>query len=194
MRIKIKRICEQCDKIFYINKPSRLKSKNGGRFCSKGCRGKYYHGIKSANWKGAKKTRICLLCKKQFECYPSTFHAGKFCSKKCEMKYRVGENHPNWKGGISKFPYAFDFDEELKELIRKRDNYICQICSEDQSNLTGFHKKPPVHHIDYDKSNTDPRNLITLCKKCHHKTGYNRELWIQYFSYQTEQMVQMNLN
>jgi hypothetical protein len=43
-------------------------------------------------------------------------------------------------------------------------------------------KKLDVHHIDYDKKNGDPRNLVSLCKSCHIKTNYNREYWIEYFS------------
>jgi len=39
-----------------------------------------------------------------------------------------------------------------------------------------------VHHIDYNKQNCDDFNLITLCKSCHSKTGFNREYWIEYFN------------
>ena len=37
------------------------------------------------------------------------------------------------------------------------------------------------NHIDYDKRNNDPKNLITLCHSCHSKTNYNRNYWINYF-------------
>jgi len=33
------------------------------------------------------------------------------------------------------------------------------------------------HHIDYIKKNHDERNLITLCKSCHSKTGLKRTIW-----------------
>jgi len=39
-----------------------------------------------------------------------------------------------------------------------------------------------VHHIDYDKKNCDPENLITLCKNCHPKTNSNRGDWIEFFA------------
>lgn len=83
------------------------------------------------------------------------------------------EKNHNWKGGISKLPYSFDFNEELKELIRKRDNYICQLCK--KSGKT-------IHHIDYNKDNCDPKDLITLCKSCNAKVNYNRNLWTIYFN------------
>ena len=41
--------------------------------------------------------------------------------------------------------------------------------------------KPKRNHIDYDKDNLDPKNLISLCKSCHMKTNHNRAYWINYF-------------
>lgn len=58
--------------------------------------------------------------------------------------------------------------------IRKWDQYTCQICGKEPAIC--------VHHIDYDKLNCDPKNLITLCRKCHTKTNYNREYWENYFN------------
>ena len=39
-----------------------------------------------------------------------------------------GENHPNWQGGLSFEPYPPDFNQQLKDRIRVRDNFICQKC------------------------------------------------------------------
>ena len=36
-----------------------------------------------------------------------------------------GENNPMWLGGIEQQPYPIEFNEELREKIRKRDNYQC---------------------------------------------------------------------
>lgn len=93
----------------------------------------------------------------------------------------VGENNPNWRGGIARKPYSFNFVSELRELIRKRDNYQCKVCGKKEINLIEYHRKLPVHHIDYDKTNDNPNNLITLCHSCHSKTGFNRESWQSYF-------------
>ena len=41
-----------------------------------------------------------------------------------------------------------------------------------------------VHHIDYDKNNSNPNNLIVLCKGCHAKTNFNREYWGSYFKHE----------
>jgi len=87
-----------------------------------------------------------------------------------------GEKGSNWQGGISNKPYSLDWSLTLKRSIRERDNYTCQICSSLQSEVAYS-----VHHIDYDKKNCNPNNLITLCVKCHMKTNHNRDYWEKYF-------------
>jgi len=95
----------------------------------------------------------------------------------------AGEKNPNWRGGISGKPYSFNFISELREKIRERDNYQCQICAKKEESLIGYDRKLPVHHIDYDKTNDNSENLITLCHSCHSKTSFNREYWKYYFQH-----------
>lgn len=90
-----------------------------------------------------------------------------------------GEKNYNWKGGISFLPYPFNFNEELKELIRKRDNHTCQLCGKTKEENK---QKLSVHHIDYDKDNLDPKNLISLCRSCNAKVNRNRKHWTKFFS------------
>jgi len=96
-------------------------------------------------------------------------------------KYRkrhTGENHHNWQGGL-KFPYSQDWTEDLKDAIRKRDGYKCQMCGSLQEALE---IKLSVHHIDYDKGNCDPENLISICTSCHAKTSAGKRIiWMQFF-------------
>jgi len=89
----------------------------------------------------------------------------------------IGEKSHFWKGGISFLPYAFDFDAELKKLIKKRDKYICQLCQKRQ-----IGKNLCIHHIDYDKQNSSPDNLMSLCWSCHGKTNNHRKSWIRFFN------------
>ncbi len=62
----------------------------------------------------------------------------------------------------------------LRELVRARDDYRCQICGTPESGRA-FH----VHHIQPFRSFADPReanrleNLITLCPACHRRTEQN---------------------
>jgi len=98
------------------------------------------------------------------------------------LKKMQGENHHNWQGGISNLPYPMSWTEQLKESIRKRDKYSCQLCGKKQEDLLEkLQKKLSVHHIDYDKKNLDPENLISLCRSCHMKTNHKRKAWIDYF-------------
>lgn len=84
----------------------------------------------------------------------------------------------SWKGGISFEPYGIEFDNRLKEFIRKRDSYRCQECFRHQSELK---RKLHIHHIDYDKKNNNIENLISLCDVCHGQTNWDRNDWINYF-------------
>jgi hypothetical protein len=88
-----------------------------------------------------------------------------------------GENHFNWNGGSSFEPYSVDWTETLKRSIRERDRYVCKICGVQQGEISHV-----IHHIDYDKKNSNPNNLTTLCNSCHTKTNYERERWIIYFN------------
>jgi len=95
------------------------------------------------------------------------------------MYGKKGKLSPIWQGGKSFEPYGLEFNEELREVIRNRDRRKCFIC--EKTELENG-RKLMVHHIDYDKRNNDPKNLITLCHSCHSKTNYNRDYWINYFN------------
>ena len=75
----------------------------------------------------------------------------------------AGPLNPNWKGGVAKWPYAPDW-QSLARRIRYRDNWTCQDCKKYRSNW-GIYLH--VHHIDENKFNNDPENLISLCAQCH---------------------------
>jgi len=75
------------------------------------------------------------------------------------------------------FVYSVDWTETLRISIRQRDKYTCQLCGKQQGD-----KAFSVHHIDYDKQNCNPDNLITLCQSCHAKTNTNKDEWIEYFN------------
>lgn len=92
------------------------------------------------------------------------------------IKNRSGANSHLWKGGITDSPYSTDWTKTLKRSIRERDKYRCRICGEPQGE-----KAHDVHHIDYDKKNCNPNNLITLCHRCHMKTNGKRDYWKAYF-------------
>lgn len=95
-----------------------------------------------------------------------------------KLREYSGEKASNWKGGISKEPYAFSFSNALKESIRQRDSYKCQLCGVPEIECI---IRLPIHHIDYDKKNSDPSNLIALCVSCNSRVNTNRPYWTKHF-------------
>ena len=92
--------------------------------------------------------------------------------------WNAGIKHHNWQGGKSFEAYSLDWTDDLKESIRRRDNFTCQICGTHQEELE---VKLDIHHINYIKKNLDPNNLVSLCRSCHMKTNYNRDYWLGFF-------------
>lgn len=171
MVVRVLKKCCVCGKqVSYT--PSQIKKIKGGNYyCSKKC-----YGISIS-----KSIRCsCKECGHEFSRTPCQIKkgGGVFCSSKCQHKYHIGKNHCSWKGGISKQPYPFDFNFELKDLIRKRDNYKCKMCGIPQQECIN---PLCVHHIDYDKNNINPHNLVSLCHRCHTRTNYDREVWKNHF-------------
>lgn len=67
--------------------------------------------------------------------------------------------------GAKENRYHSSFEKQSKKL---RLLYPCQICGENN-----FLNKE-VHHIDEDKKNGTPENLIVLCKECHFLLHQNK--------------------
>ena len=161
----------------------KIKLSNIGRKMSKEAKEK----IKLANigkklsletkQKKSNKMKIKWAKDKEYRKRMSVSHIGKKQSKETiKKRIKQGKDHYNWQGGISKEKRGLDWTEPLKRSIRERDRYTCQICSKQQEN-----RAHAVHHIDYNKKNNDPNNLISLCLECHIKTNYNRNEWKEYF-------------
>jgi hypothetical protein len=87
----------------------------------------------------------------------------------------VGEKSATWKGGIAKSLYPQGWTPRLRRKIKERDGRGCffasSICS----------SKLAIHHIDYDKKNCSPKNLITLCTSCNSKVNFHRDHWRTFF-------------
>ena len=91
---------------------------------------------------------------------------------------RCGPNHPNWKGGISNNGYCQIFtNNDFRTMIFERDLYQClnPSCLKKSSRLT-------IHHIDYDKENCTPCNLITLCVSCNSMANFERSWHKEWYS------------
>lgn len=101
----------------------------------------------------------------------------------CAIIKNYGIGNGNWQGGISYEPYCPIWqDKEYKEDIKLRDGYKClnPYCDSKKSNDL------VIHHIDYNKKNCGPNNLITVCKSCNSKANSDREwhtAWYQTIIY-----------
>lgn len=140
-------------------------------------------GAKHNRWVKRIKNK-CEFCNKDFFVKPHD-RKRKFCSQKCWHKYFIGKKTYLWIDGRSykppRYPREFYI---LHHIVKKICNYCCVFCNK-KENGHSF----PIHHIDYNKQNSDIKNLILLCKSCHSKTGFNREYWIKTF-----QKIRGNLN
>jgi len=83
--------------------------------------------------------------------------------KNLSLSARRGEDSPFWKGGIDNNPYPDAFNKTLKRKIRKKYNYICQVCGENVYGSIFGH----VHHIDGNKLNNNINNLVIVSNREH---------------------------
>jgi len=103
--------------------------------------------------------------------YETRIKNGWYKNREETLKKISKQNSVLWLGGEREEAYNSEFTKHLKNKIKKRDNYICQICGLTKRNMH-------LHHADYNKKNNSEDNLICLCNSCHSKTNYNRRYWV----------------
>lgn len=91
---------------------------------------------------------------------------------------KVREFNPNWRGGCNE-PYPLDFNWQLKETIRIRDNRTCRLCGVLEEE---YFRALDIHHINYDKQDISPMNLISLCTACNNKVNGERAYYQMLFN------------
>jgi len=64
----------------------------------------------------------------------------------------MGEKNSFWKGGHSQSHY-----QRIRKTIKEQK---CQSCGKSDGRLD-------THHLDRDKSNNIPDNIVVLCASCH---------------------------
>jgi hypothetical protein len=185
------------EKIRKANDRRSPEQKERFKYCNVGrepwCKGKKIPQISGKNhWnygnnmpqESIEKIRLSLTGKKQSpELIRKRFAARAGYRHTPESKAKIGmanrgENNGMWEGGVSREEYPAGFwQKNFRESIRERDSRKCRICEGEENG-----KGHDIHHIDYNKRNIDPLNLVALCHKCHGKTNYNREGWIKFFS------------
>lgn len=93
--------------------------------------------------------RSCNICG-----FPVKQRAAKTCGYACSNKFfRTGPNHGNWK------------ESQYVTTCFHYHKKQCVVCDEQLV--------VEVHHLDEDKTNNDPTNLIPLCPT-HHRYWHSR--------------------
>jgi len=122
-------------------------------------------GKNNGRWHGGLERRLvfCIICNKQLN-LTAFYEGSKYC-KSCAQKDDRGNNYID---GRSLEKYGTEFSKELKDRIRNRDNYECQVCKiTEKEHLINSKKTLVIHHIDGNKYNNNTSNLVSLCVSCH---------------------------
>lgn len=183
--------CEWCNDVF-LGAPSRGKAKR--ICCSKKCMGnlmkKVSHDRKLPNVK-------CVICGKDFWRKPSHLERVKqsTCSKECKnslSKKRMsgmgnhqyglkGKDNPTWKSDIRISEHGYRLIRDLNHPFRTLSDFVLEhrliaekylLNAENSVEVDGKTYLNPsleVHHIDEDKLNNSPENLLVLTKSEHMK-------------------------
>lgn len=102
---------------------------------------------------------------------------GDVTSCGCKLKEQFGKNSPHWRGGRSYKDYCPIWsDKGYKADIKERDNNVCQnsYCFKSDNVLH-------IHHIDYNKKNCHPSNLITVCRACNSRANIDRDWHTEWY-------------
>jgi len=148
--------CQKCDS---IRKSQQYKGKNNPMY---GRKEKSNPNFKTGIFCTQ---HYCIDCKVKIS-LSSFLYGGKRCLS-CSKK---GEKNFRYRDGKSNEPYPLEFNNKLRESIRKRDNYTCQNCGMTEEKHHDFcGRNLEVHHKDRNKQNNKQNNLIALCKPCHER-------------------------
>jgi len=144
------------------------------KFCSQKCSGKY----KSINKKGPTQNfkGKCIQCGNEFTTYKAPSRdIPKFCSIKCIGKYQSGENNPAFNGGkyISNGYYVLFMPDhpnrDIKNMVYEH-RYVMECKLGRYLTI-----EECVHHIDHNKLNNKPENLMLFKNNSEHIKYHNKE-------------------
>lgn len=148
--------CRQCG-VRYQREQQYMGRPDAGKFCSRGC----YYAHKAANSRLV--TLPCATCGRSVARWLKDVRRARnvYCSREClgASRVRLGSVVSRGPGWV-----------KLREVIRERDGRCCVRCGDPEP----ANKRLAVDHIipwllcrsDPAIAN-DPRNLASLCLKCH---------------------------
>lgn len=177
---RLPKTCEVCSKSYSV-----IRAHAKSRFCSLQCVGTAQKGRIPClgairNPKPSTKVQlICAECSGSFSVPRSHAHRYRCCSMSCQGKRTsartAGHHNPNWQGGIARLPYPWNF-RDISISIIERDGKSCQ-----NPRCAGTDERLTSHHINYQKQDCRPANLITLCSACNSKANFGRQHWQAFY-------------
>jgi hypothetical protein len=194
--------CIDCGKL--LNKHATYY----GTIRCRSCCIKYLFKIGKLNQSGKNHSQFKKGLPKCIDCGKQLYN---YSAKRCHSCCQKGILHPDLSGdkngmfgkhhtkeakrksslshGGTGIPYEnekynrFLFNEELKEKIRDRDNYICQNCGmTEEEHIIVYGQVLHIHHVDYNKNNCDKNNLIAVCINCNARANLNRSYWQEIYT------------
>lgn len=178
---KVTLVCPRCQKEFVRTESEQRKAKKSGydkTYCSVLC--------KNQDINESKKTHVCPTCGTWFDQHRPSGLGVVYCKPECKPqrnrkllprlcpncsqpfkpRYSVSVYCSSTCHRIAK-KRTLTLIQSIKPLIAERDLGRCTMCMTQLSLV--------MHHIDEDRKNNTPENLITLCSPCH-TTHHKSEL------------------
>jgi len=134
------------------------------------------------------RAKLCIARKGRTPCLGHRWHL----TEEQKAKMRRGPAHPFYRHGKGMLPYSSNW-ASVKQTVYERDGGLCQHpgCYSPEN---GRHHD--VHHIDGNKNNNTPANLILLCRNHHAKTYFgNPDYWMEFYdSAQSNRGIEIAIN
>ena len=149
--------CKVCGKLVHLT-VSKAEKYWGGT-CSKKCA----NDLKRTG----KSIRKECICGKIYYVTPCHEGTSKFCSYKC----KGNDRRKSWTGTDKHLRNSWQYNE-WKQKVNTRDNFTCQDCGKEHSQI--------AHHIkmwhEHPELRFEVSNGITICRACHIQRHEN-EVW-----------------
>lgn len=98
---------------------------------------------------------VCEKCGKGFELVKGSAASGKYCSTECAYSERMGAKHGNWKGGRYVIGSGYVVVHAGAGKVQHEHRVIAE-----KALGRPLKSDECVHHINNDKQDNDPRNLL----------------------------------
>lgn len=182
------RECVNCNK--HIEVKHKIRMERERIFCSKKCEGEYRKSLVKDNY-------VCDNCGKSYHIKPSKLklYEKHFCSMECHANYKKhafkgegnhqyglkGSLNSSWKSDCKITNYGYRKIRSLNHPFRDCDDFVFEhrlvaekfLLDDTNSVIVDGKKyldpKLDVHHIDHNKLNNHPNNLIILTRDEHMK-------------------------